>query len=270
MAASITNSVSNTSATVIAVDWGGVDNSVYPSVRVDKYLTSILAKLKSGDPFPPVAASDNKGGINAPSTPPVDTVNGFPLPFTGLTPSTSYTFVLYGWYVDPDTGGAPLPIQLAISDPISTLAQSQPPKTPPQPVIDYPDLYPYPFPKDLNNTNRVRVTLGNPELFVQWYITVHGNPNNPNGIQDPNSIAPGGSYWFESSPGGAYTVSASGKLVSTGAYTNSPTKYQVGGPNSHSVQTFLSNSGVNGSNGIRQFLDSSKSASVRDMLGIML
>jgi hypothetical protein len=260
---SIFNSPLNTNSTNIGVSWSNVDPIINPSVRVDMYLTSDLAKQKPGT-LPPVTKANNKGGIDTPSIPPISSATGFPLIFTGLTAGTSYTFFLYGWQSDPGTSGSsPLPILLAQSSPISTLAASAPTPPPkkPQPTPDYPVFTPQLFPKDLNNTNRVVITLDNNQLFVQWYVTLDG-------VADHNSIGPLGSYRFATFPGQSFSVSLSGKLISTGEYTNSPTQNKVAGKNSYHVKVFLSDSGVNGLNGIRQFVESSKSTSVRNMLGI--
>jgi hypothetical protein len=255
---------SNITSTSIAVSWSGLESATYPSVRVDMFLTSDFANLKPGQ-LPPTARKTlgeivKSDGSLVPSVPPIGTDTGAPLPFTGLTAATSYRFALYGW--TDGSEGAALPIFQAVSQPFSTLAaKAPPPKTPPS--VGYPDIFPQPYPKTLNNTNYVLVTLQNPNLWVQWYVTLDGVP-------DHNSIAPTGNYRFESSPGEAHRVIGSGNPVGGGAYIDSPFKLSIGTANYHSVSEFLAASGVSGTNGIRQYVSSSKSTSVRDMLGIKL
>ena len=245
------------SSTSIEVTWYGVaalshPGAIYNQVRVDEYRAATIAALKSGQPLPP--ADQSQGGSSDPSRPTLSPLDGSVALFVNLAPNTSYVFVLYG-LVSLGSGGGLQPVLLATSQPATTSASS------PAPAVTYPALSTRNFPKNLAQPNRIVVSCANANAYDHWILSV-------NNAQQSQQFAGDDTFTIASVPYQTFVLNADGK-IHNGDYTGwgPPIPVKAGG-NSNSVEEFLRNSGVSGAGGLRGFLNSSNSTTVRNMLGL--
>jgi hypothetical protein len=132
----------------------------------------------------------------------------------------------------------------------------------PAPVpTDFPEVSMQLFPKPLSNSNRIVVSCPNAATYDHWMLMV-------NGVQSED-LEGDQTHTIDAVPGQTFTLATDGLDKATDNYTNWSQSFVVtAGKNSNSVSEFLKNSGVSGASGIKQYVRSSNSTGVRNMLGL--
>jgi hypothetical protein len=132
----------------------------------------------------------------------------------------------------------------------------------PAPVpTDFPSVTPTPYPKTLTQPNRIVVSCNNASTYAHWMLMVNGFQSEDMTDDQTHTIV--------SVPGQVFTLATDGLDKASDNYTNWSKSFTVtAGKNYTSVKDFLKNSGVDGENGIKQYVRSSNSTGIRNMLGL--
>lgn len=126
---------------------------------------------------------------------------------------------------------------------------------------DFPEVSTQMLPKTLKDPNRIVVSCPNANAYYHWMLMV-------NGVQSED-LQGDQTHTIAAVPGQTFTLATDGLDTTTDSYTNWSHSFTVtAGKNSNSVSEFLRNSGVSGASGIKQYVRSSNSTGVRNMLGL--
>lgn len=178
---------------------------------------------------------------------------GAKITLTNLPVGTQYRLFLVANFADGGTRNSNV-VERYANKPCAAAKPAPPP-------TDYPETSMQMLPKTLKDPNRIVVSCPNANSYYHWMLMV-------NGVQSED-LQGDQTHTIPAVPGQTFTLATDGLDRTTDNYTNWSKSFVVtAGKNSNSVSEFLRNSGVSGVNGIKQYVRSSNSTGVRNMLGL--